>query len=164
MDTIGSARGTTAGATAGATTELVTGPVALLALSFPTHRVDAAVVESVAEVVERRDARVLDLVVVLRDDDGSVRVADVDDRLAEHGLTRLAPEAGLLMSDDDVDAIADTLRPGEAAVLIAYENVWAARVAAAVRECGGDVALHVHIPVDVVRAALAADSATAATT
>ena len=138
----------------------VTGPVDLLALTFPTHQVDAAVVASVAEVVERRDARILDLLVVVRDDDGAVRVADVDDRLEEYGLSRLTPQAGRLMSDDDVDTIADTLRPGQAAVLIVYENVWAGRVARAVKDCGGEVALYVHIPVDVVAAALEADALT----
>ena len=38
----------------GGSTMAVTGPVDFLALTFPTHRVDAAVVESVAEVVRHR--------------------------------------------------------------------------------------------------------------
>lgn len=91
----------------------MTGPVNFLALTFPQHTVDAAVVETVAEVVRRQDARVLDLLLVVRDEDGTTRTFDVEDHLDEHGLAPLSPEAGALMSDEDVDAIAATLRPGD---------------------------------------------------
>lgn len=135
----------------------VTGPVDFLALAFPAHRVDPAVVESVAEVVRHGDARILDILMIVKEADGTSRVLDVEDRLDEHGLTPLVPDGGTLMSDEDVDTIATALRPGQSAVLLVYEHLWAVRVAEAVARAGGEVALHVHIPVDVVAAAVQAD-------
>lgn len=134
----------------------VTGPVDLLALTFPAHRVDPAVITTVAEVVRNRDARVLDLLMVVADADGATSLVDVRDRLAEHGLSPLLPQEGALMSDDDVETVTAGLPPGHAAVLLVYEHLWAARVADAVARAGGEVALHVHIPTDVVAAAVAA--------
>jgi len=136
----------------------VSGPVDFLALTFPTHQVGPAVVESVAEVVAHRDARILDLLLIIREDDGAIRVLDVEDHLDRHGLAPLLPEGGALMSDDDVETVASSLEPGQAAVLLVYENVWAVRVAEAVRAAGGEVALHVHVPVDAVNAAVEADN------
>jgi hypothetical protein len=136
----------------------VSGPVDFLALTFPTHQVGPAVVESVAEVVVHRDARILDLLLIIREDDGAIRVLDVEDHLDRHGLAPLLPEGGALMSDDDVETVASSLEPGQAAVLLVYENVWAVRVAKAVRAAGGAVALHVHVPVDAVNAAVEADN------
>jgi hypothetical protein len=135
----------------------VTGPVDFLALTFPTPTVDSAAVECLAEVVANRDARILDLLLVVRDDDGAVRVVDVDEHLDRYGLAPLMPEGGALMSDDDVDTIASSLEPGQAAVLLVYENVWAGRVAEAVRAAGGEVALYVHVPVETVNVAMEAD-------
>lgn len=137
----------------------VTGPVDFLALTFPTHTVDPAVVESVAEVVRHRDARILDLLMIVKEGEGNARVLDVEDRLEEHGLSPLLPDGGTLMSEEDVETIATSMRPGQSAVLLVYENLWAVRVAEAVDAAGGEVALYVHIPVDVVAAAVTADEA-----
>jgi hypothetical protein len=136
----------------------VTGPVDLLALTFPTHRVDPDVIDTVADVVRNGDARILDLLMLVADADGATSLVDVTDRLAEYGLTPLLPQEGTLLSDEDVDTVGASLRPGHAAVLLVYEHLWAARVTDAVTRAGGEVALHVHIPVDVVAAAVAVNT------
>lgn len=139
----------------------VEGPVGFLALALPTHTVEPEVVESVAEVVRNGDARILDLVFLGKDQDGTTTVRDVEDRLDELGLAPLVPDGRALVSDDDLAAIADGLEPGQAAVLLVYEQLWAVRVTRAVARAGGDVALHAYLPPDVVSAALAAATVTA---
>ena len=62
---------------------------------------------------------------------------------------------------NDVATAAEALEPGSAAVLIAYENRWAAPFAAAVRRNGGIVVDNQRIPVHEVLAALEAVDATA---
>jgi hypothetical protein len=44
-----------------------------------------------------------------------------------------------MISDDDVALIAAEIEPGSAAVMIVYENRWAAQFAAAVRRNGGRI-------------------------
>lgn len=138
----------------------VSGPVDVLALTFPAPRIDPAVVSTVADAVARGDVRILDLVVVERDEAGEVRAVDVDEPMDRYGLDRLVPEGGTLISDSDVDTLASALEPGQVAVVVVYEHLWAVHVREAVARAGGEVALHVHVPVDVVRAALEADDAT----
>jgi hypothetical protein len=138
----------------------VIGPVDFLALTFPTHHIDPAVVQSVAAVVANGDARILDLLMIVNDPDGTRRVLDVDDALARHGLAPLLPEEGVLMSDEDVATAVGRLQPGQAAVLLVYEHLWAVRVAEELTRAGGEVALHVRIPGDVVAAAVQADEVT----
>lgn len=132
------------------------GPVEVIVLQFPGQRADPAVAGVLADVVSRGYAAVLDLVFVARTPDGSLRVTDAGDSLDGVGLGALQPGAQPLISRDDLDLMRDSLRPGTSAALIAYEHRWPQRVAAATREAGGQLALHVQVPRDAVAAAVAA--------
>jgi hypothetical protein len=132
------------------------GPVEVVVLQFPGQRADPAVAGVLADVVARGYAAVLDLVFVARTADGSLRVTDAGDNLDGVGLGALRPGARPLISRDDLDLLRDCLRPGTCAAVIAYEHRWPERRAAAAGEAGGELALHVQVPRDVVAAAFAA--------
>lgn len=132
------------------------GPVELIVLQFPGERADPAVAGVLADAVSRGYAAVLDLVFVARTADGSLRVTDAGDNLDGVGLGSLQLPAQPLISRDDLDLIRDCLRPGTSAVVIAYEHRWPKLLAAAARDAGGQVALHVQVPRDAVAAAVAA--------
>ena len=132
------------------------GPVELIVVQFPGQRADPAVAGMLADVVSRGYAAVLDLVFVARTADGSLRVTDAGDNLDGVGLGSLQLPAQPLISRDDLDLIRDSLRPGTSAVVIAYEHRWPQRLAAAARDAGGQVALHVQVPRDALAAAVAA--------
>ena len=51
-------------------------------------------------------------------------------------------------------AIADALEPGDAAALLVWEDLWAARFAQAVRNADGELILYERIPYDLVVAAI----------
>ena len=92
----------------------------------------------------------------IKDIDGNVAVVELEDLDAD----KRAPWAGVgsaqagLLNDDDVDAIADALEPGDAAALLVWEDLWAARFAQAVRNADGELILYERIPYDLVVAAL----------
>ena len=132
------------------------GPVELIVLQFPGQRADPAVTGVLADVVSRGYAAVLDLVFVVLTPDGSLRVTDVSDDLGGVGLGALRPGAQPLISRDDLDLMRDSMHPGSSAALIAYEHRWPQRLAAAARDAGGQLALHVQVPRDAVAAAVAA--------
>lgn len=132
------------------------GPVELIVLQFPGQRADPAVAGVLADVVSRGYAAVLDLVFVALTPDGMLRVTDAGDDLDGVGLGGLQPGAQPLISRDDLDLMRDSLRPGTSAALIAYEHRWPRRLAAAARDAGGQLALHVQVPRDAVAAAVAA--------
>jgi hypothetical protein len=132
------------------------GPVELIVLVFPSERADAAVVSAISEVVARGDVTVLDLIYLARTADGQVRLVDVDENLDEVGLGSLQVMAQALVSEDDLEVLRDELDPGTSAAVIVYEHSWARRVAAAVQQAGGRVALHIQVPRDTVEAAMVA--------
>lgn len=132
------------------------GPVELIVLQFPGQRADPAVAGALADVVSRGDAAVLDLVFVALTPDGMLRVTDAGDDLDGVGLGGLQPGAQPLISRDDLDLMRDSLRPGTSAAVVAYEHRWPQRLAAAARDAGGQLALHVQVPRDAVAAAVAA--------
>jgi len=132
------------------------GSVEVIVLQFPGQRADPAVANVLTDVVSRGYAAVLDLVFVARTPDGSLRVTDARDNLDGVGLGALQPAAQPLISRDDLDLIRDSLRPGTSAAVIAYEHRWPQGLAAAVRDAGGQLALHVQVPRDAVAAAVTA--------
>lgn len=132
------------------------GPVELIVLQFPGQRADPAATGVLADMVSRGYAAVLDLVFVALTPDGMLRVTDAGDNLDSVGLGGLQPGAQPLISRDDLDLMRDSLSPGTSAAVIAYEHRWPQRLAAAARDAGGQLALHVQVPRDAVAAAVAA--------
>ena len=81
----------------------------------------------------------LDALFVQKDADGTFSGFDLAD-LDRDSAGDLAVFAGAstgLLSDSDAAAAAAEIEPGSAAVMIVYENRWAAPFAAAVRRNGG---------------------------
>jgi Family of unknown function (DUF6325) len=66
-----------------------------------------------------------------------------------------------LLGEDDVATASEALEPGSAAVMIVYENRWAAPFAAAVRRNGGTVVGYQRIPAQDLMAAIDAAEASA---
>ena len=136
------------------------GPVEFVLLTFPGERVGPPVVAALADVVSRGYVTILDLVVATRDSQGELRLTDIDDDLSGAGLDSLQLAGRPLISDADIELALESLPPGGSAVLIVYEESWARHLAEAVRSSGGEVALHLQLPGDVVDTALAAATGT----
>ncbi|MEV6071226.1 DUF6325 family protein [Nocardia sp. NPDC052001] len=132
------------------------GPVELVVLTFPGTRVDAAVRAALSEVVDRGYVTVLDLIYLSKDLDGSLTEVEIDEPIEELGLAGVSVDVREVISDDDLDLVRDTLRPGTSAIVVVYEQSWARGLADAVTAAGGEVALHVQVPHDTIEAALAA--------
>lgn len=131
-------------------------PVEVLILTYPGERIDPLAVEALRGVVDMGDVTLLDIVFAAREPNGDLRVVEFDDGAAEFGFTGVELAEGDLVNDEDIAVVAEALAPGQAAVLIAYENTWVRRVADAIRGSGGQVALHVLIPSEAADDALRA--------
>lgn len=139
------------------------GPIDVVVIGF---RADAPMtgdaVPLLLDLVERGIIRVLDVMFVTRDLDGSVsgfNATDLDDKSVGDFKTFEGASSGLL-GEDDVTTVGDAIEPGGAAVMLIYENRWAAPFAAAVRRNGGVLIENQRIPVqDLVDALDAAEAA-----
>ena len=133
-----------------------TGPIDYLVVEFPGNRMTGEGLPLLLDLVDRGTIRILDLVFVRRDLDGSVSgmvIADID----HDGTLDLALFEGAssgLLSPDDVQEAGSVLEPGSSAGILVYENVWAAPFATALRRGGAQLVASGRIPVPEVVAAL----------
>jgi uncharacterized membrane protein len=125
-------------------------PVEYIVIDFPGNRFDGSIVPALVDLVDKRTVRILDLVFVKKDDDGTVDCFEFD-QLDELGdLGALDGDAGDVLSDDDVLALADDIPPGSSALFIVWEDLWAADLGRAVRNAGGEVLIGGRVPHQVV--------------
>jgi Family of unknown function (DUF6325) len=147
--------------TEAATDEL--GPIDVVVISFPPGApMTGEAVPILLDLVERGVIRVLDTVFAFKDEDGRVSGFEAKD-LDEKGVGAFREFEGAssgLLGDDDIATAGEALDPGSGAVLILYENRWAAPFVAAVRRNGGVPVAFERIPqqdlLDVLDAAEAA--------
>jgi Family of unknown function (DUF6325) len=122
--------------------ELEFGPVDVVVIGYPPDapRTGEAIPLFV-DLVDRGIIRVLDVLMVEKDTEGNVsglEIADLDGDGVDDLLIFAGARTGLL-GDEDAATAAEALQPGEAALLICFENAWAAPFATAVRRNGGQV-------------------------
>jgi hypothetical protein len=138
------------------------GPIDYIVVEFPGSRMNGEAFPHLIDLVDRGIVRILDLVFVTKDLDGSVKgiaIADLDDD-GELDLAVFEGASSGLIGDDDIEEAGGILEPGSSAGILVYENVWAGPFAAAVRRGGGQLVASGRIPIQAMLAALeAADSA-----
>jgi len=129
--------------------ELELGPVDIVVIGFPPDAPKTGeAIPLFIDLVDRGIIRVLDVLMVQKDADGSVAGVEITD-LGE-GFEELRVFEGArtgMLGDEDAVTAGDALEPGEAAVLICYENAWAAPFASAVRRNGGRMLAFERVPV-----------------
>ena len=104
--------------------------------------------------------RVLDLVLLRKNDDGSVEaeeLANVDES-AVGELRKLEADLALLLAAEDVEAIGEALEPGSIAGVLVWENTWAGPFGAAVRRAGGQLVANGRIPTQALLAAIESEN------
>jgi hypothetical protein len=135
------------------------GPVDWIVVEFPGSRFNGEIAPTIEDLVERGLVRILDILFLKKDADGSLEafeVSDIDD--SEAGLFRGYEDAlAHLLSEDDVSAVAAAIEPGTTAVVLVWENLWAAPVGSAIRHAGGQLVASGRIPVQALLAAVEAD-------
>jgi len=132
------------------------GPIDYLVVEFPGSKMTGEGLPLLVDLVDRGIIRILDLVFVKKELDGSVRgmaIADFD----EDGQLDLAVFDGAssgLLAQEDLDEAGGVLEPGSSAGLLVYENRWAAPFASALRRGGAQVVASGRIPVQDLLATL----------
>jgi uncharacterized membrane protein len=137
------------------------GPIDYIVVEFPGSKMNGEAFPHLIDLVDRGIVRILDLVFVTKDLDGSVKgiaIADFDDD-GELDLAVFEGASSGLISDDDIQEAGGILEPGSSAGILVYENVWAGPFAAAVRRGGGQLVASGRIPIHAMLAALEAAEA-----
>ena len=140
----------------------VLGPVDYLVVEFPADKANFSgeMAAQLRSLVEREIVRVLDLVILRKEPDGSVEVAELADVDESDVGELLALEAGLamLLAEADVEEIGKAIEPGSIAAVLVYENSWAGPFAASIRRSGGQLVANGRVSTQALLAAIDADA------
>lgn len=134
------------------------GPVEVLCLAFPLGVSPERMTDVLRRPVDQQAVRLIDLVFLLRDDDGVLEARDV-----EHEMFRIPELAGLtfdphtLLSGEDLETFAVSLPPDQQAVVAVIEHAWARDVSRQLVDLGAELAFYARIPEADVTAAYAAE-------
>jgi len=135
------------------------GPVDYIVVEFPAgaSNFTGEMTEELIKLVDAGTIRLIDVLILTKDEDGSVEameLSDVDD-LGE--LQALEAELAELLAAEDVEHLAAAMEPGSTAGVLIWENLWAAPFASAARRSGGQLIANGRIPIQAIIASIEAD-------
>jgi uncharacterized protein DUF6325 len=137
------------------------GPVDWLVVEFPADKANFSgeMARELKALVERELVRVLDLVFIRKNEDGSIDVDELSDVPEDAVGELLAHEAALaiLLAEADIVAVGEALAPNSIAAVLVYENTWAGPFAASIRRAGGQLIDSGRIPTQALIAAIEAE-------
>ncbi len=132
----------------------VHGPIDFVLIEFPADRLTGGAAQALLDLVDKEIVTLYDVLVVGKAEDGSVYAVDLDSTERVGTFSQLAWVRSGLLTDEDMREAAGALEAGTLAVLIVYENTWAAPFVAAARESGGELVASARIPAQDVMDAL----------
>ncbi len=137
------------------------GPVDYLVVEFPpgVSNFNGEMAAELAALAEAGTIRLLDVLILQKDDDGEIEALEIDDLDEVPELVALEAEIAEILAAEDVAHLAAAMENGTTAGVIVWENLWAAPFASAARRAGGQLIATDRIPVQAILASLEADEA-----
>jgi hypothetical protein len=133
-----------------------TGAIDWLLIGAQGKQMTGELVPPLLDLVDRRLIRILDLVVLVKRQEGDVDVlttADLDPAKVGDLGALAGASSGVLSAEDAAEAAA-LMQPDSLGLLVVYENLWSIPFAVAARKAGGQLLAQGHIPTQALIAAL----------
>lgn len=143
--------------------ETLPGPIDFILIEFPAGASTGSAAEAMSHLVDSGIVRIYDIALIRKSTDGSSDRVELGKTVEDAGAG-FEPFAGAqsgLFDAEDIAQAGAALKPDTVALLVAYENAWAAPFVTAAHAAGGQVIASERIPaqtlIDVLDAAEAAD-------
>jgi hypothetical protein len=135
------------------------GPIDYLIVEFPAgaSNFTGEMVEELIALVEGGLIRLVDILILVKDENGEVDAMELSDLEDLGPLQVLEAELAELLAEDDVADLAAAMEPGSTAGVLIWENLWAAPFASAARRAGGQLIANGRIPTQAIIASIEAD-------
>ena len=137
------------------------GPVDYVVVEFPAGAASftGEMAEELLALVDAGTIRVIDVLILTKDEDGTVEATELSDIEELGSLQAIEAQLAELLAEDDVMHLAAAMDPGSTAGVLIWENLWAAPFAAAARRSGGQLIATGRIPIQAIIASIQADEA-----
>ena len=137
------------------------GPIDYLVVEFPAgaKNFTGAMAEELLKLVDAGTIRVVDVLILEKNEDGSVDATELSDIDQLGDLQAVESQLAELLAADDVEHLAAAMEPGSVAGVLIWENLWAAPFASAARRSGGQLIANGRIPIQAIIASIEADEA-----
>jgi hypothetical protein len=135
------------------------GPIEVLVVGFPGSRFNGAILPALQDVVERDIVSIVDCLLITKNEDGTVEFTEIEEVGSDEEVAKLQElfdEAQGLLSDEDVEAFAEALEPGDSAAALVFEHTWAKPFRDAVVDSGGVMIANIRVPGAIADQVLAA--------
>ena len=132
------------------------GPISYLVVEFPGSKMTGEGFPALLDLVDRGVIRVLDLMFMTRDLDGTARIINIAD-LDGDGTLDLAVFEGAstgLLDESDLLETGALIAPGSSAGVLLFENRWAIPFVSALRRGSGQLIAAGYVPIDALEATL----------
>ena len=136
------------------------GPVDYLVIEFPADKsvFNGEMAAELTALIESGTIRLLDLLVIHKDEDGTFEAYEMDD-LGLDETRELEAHVAEILAADDVAMLAEAMENGSTAGVLVWENAWAAPFASAARRAGGQLVASGRIPIQAIAASIEAELA-----
>jgi Family of unknown function (DUF6325) len=137
------------------------GPVDYIVVEFPAgaSNFTGEMAEELLALVDAGTIRVIDVLILTKNEDGTVDAMELSDIEQLGPLQKVEAEPAELLAEEDVEHLAAALDPGSTAGVLIWENLWAAPFASAARRSGGQLIAKGRIPIQAIIASIEADEA-----
>ncbi len=137
------------------------GPVDYMVVEFPAGKSNftGETARELASLVERGIIRVLDVLIIHKNEDGTFEADEIDDLEEVDELRQIEGEVAEILAAEDVPHLAEAMEPGSTAGVLVWENIWAAPFASAARRAGGQLIAGGRIPIQAIVASIDAEDA-----
>ena len=132
------------------------GPIDFIAIEFKTDQLTGESLPALLELVQKEIVRVIDLVIILKDQAGATQVLEIEE-LAPGVLAVFDPlqfEISGIIQVEDIEVIAAAMEDNTTAALLLIENLWAIKFGEAVVRSSGRMVMYDRIPFEVVNETL----------
>lgn len=136
------------------------GPIDFVIIEFPAGHANFSgeIADEIVKLVDAGTIRLIDAIVLVKDDDGAVDALELSDLDDLGPLAAFEADLAEFLAEEDVAHLAAAMDPGSVAGVLVYENLWAAPFAAAARRAGGQLIADGRIHTQAIAAALEAEA------
>jgi uncharacterized membrane protein len=132
------------------------GPLEFIAIEFPGNQFKGEIMPVLVDLVNKGLVRVIDLVLIRKDQNGKVTLFEVNefDRETSRLFAPLRAEVKSMLSQDDIQKVGEALNKNSSAGLLLFEHTWSTRFIEAVKNAQGRLIVDYRIPQEVVEKVL----------